>query len=328
MAKLRKKQRQTSEIDPKIELQSRLKVLEEQDKQRQEELTEKARTELYNAPEKMLKARAGQPGIYEYEDENGNKYSREYGIYDEKGVLIPTLEEFKQQEIRAMINESIRRSNARTNPTNLVLKPFLSVADKEQILNELKTGNFSTRPDKKTSLEKQLRDNCLYGYTCALTASSNMPRQNNLAKGEGIGFKNRNSAIFDYTKGLVKTPGFFASNSNFRNHYADYGYELVDDVNHINGDKDYNTFLQNARPGDLLQRWIAGTPTHLMTYVGNDGGDIFFVNDSTGQFTPEAIRKNHKYKVLDPNQGSSLYRFVGDKLDHKTMEDNYNYLYK
>jgi hypothetical protein len=263
----------------------------------------------------MLKARAGQPGV-------GG-----YGVYNERGILIPTLEEFKQQEIRAMINESIRRSNARTHPTNLVLKPFLDVADKERILNELETTDFSKRPDKKSSLEKQLRDNCLYGYTCALTASSNMPRQNNLAKGEGIGFKNRNSAIFDYTKGLVKTPGFFASNSNFRDNYADYGYELIDDVNHINGDKDYNTFIQNAQPGDLLQRWINGAPTHLMTYVGNDGGDIFFVNDSTGQFTPEAIRKNHEYKVLNPNQGSSLYRFVGDKLDHETIENNYNYLY-
>ena len=178
----------------------------------------------------------------------------------------------------------------------------------------------------RSSAKKQLEDNCLYDFSCATTASSNMPRLNNLAT-EGRGFKPREYRRLN--KALGKIVGYFASNSDFRNNYRNYGYELIDDVNLQNGDQDYDKFVTQANPGDLLQRWDnRKTPGHLMTYTGKRKGNVLFKNDSTGYYTPDAIRKDHKYNLATPNWGTSLYRFVGDDIDHQTIQDNYKYLYE
>ena len=250
------------------------------------------------------------------------------GYINENGFIIPTLDTFKRQKVQEMINESVRRSNERTAPTNIKLGR-LSQDDIIELNDTLQDPNKKLRIDQRDSIQKQLDDNCKYGYTCATTASSNMPRLKDVTKGEGIGYKDRN--FMDWDGNILVTPGYFASNSDFRKNYKNYGYELIDDVNHPNGDKDYKEFVNNLQTGDLVQRWTTDnggfSPKHLMTYVGNDGGDILFVNDSTGQFTPSAIRKNHKYMLMNPKVGTSAYRFVGDKKDHETMENIYNHLY-
>ena len=250
------------------------------------------------------------------------------GYISKNGVFIPTLDTFKKQEIQKMINESVRRSNERTAPTNIRLGR-LSQDDIIELNDTLQNPTQKLRIDQRDSIQKQLDDNCKYGYTCATTASSNMPRLKDVTKVEGIGYKDRN--FMDWDNGVLINPGYFASNSDFRKNYKDYGYELVDDVNHPNVDENYKEFVNNLQGGDLVQRWTTDNsgfaPRHLMTYVGNDGGDILFVNDSTGQFTPSAIRKNHKYMLMNPDVGTSVYRFVGDKKDHETMENIYNHLY-
>lgn len=250
------------------------------------------------------------------------------GYISENGFLIPTLDTFKKQEVQKMINESVRRSNKRTAPTNIKLGR-LTQNDIIELNDALQDHTKKLRIDQKDSIQKQLDDNCKYGYTCATTASSNMPRLKDITKGEGIGYKDRN--FIDWDGNILVNPGYFASNSDFRKNYKDYGYELVDDVNHPNGDKNYRGFVNNLQGGDLIQRWTTDdsgfAPRHLMTYVGDDGGDILFVNDSTGQFTPSAIRKNHKYMLMNPDVGTSAYRFIGDKKDHEIMENIYNELY-
>lgn len=240
------------------------------------------------------------------------------------GVFIPTLEEFKQQEIQKLIDKSLENSYNRTTPTFITKKRGLSEEDIQDL--QKAANNPHANPDVRNSAKKQLEDNCLYGYSCATTASSNMPRLKNLAT-EGGGFKPREWRRADAA--LQKIVGYFASNSDFRNNYRNYGYELIDDVNLQNGDQDYDKFVTQANPGDLLQRWDnRKSPGHLMTYTGNKNGYDLLKNDSTGYYTSDAIRKDHKYNLTTPNWGTSLYRFVGDDVDHQTIQENYKYLYE
>lgn len=347
MTKLTRKQRREQvaleqEAQNKAFLRSRLDILEEAEQKKLEELR---KTTSDNLEKTIRQALVGQ----ELKDANGNVV----GVRDENGVYRTTLTRYKREQLHNLRKEGLKRSQERNAPTNVSLGA-LTALQRLELKKQLEDPNLSQQ--EREGIELSLKHNQNYTWTCATTASSNMPRLTRLSELETTDengnprvytgptqFTNRKAAYTD--KYGILNPGYFASNSDFRQNHRLYGYELVDDFNHSEDDGDQESFMQNAASGDLIQRWKGGKPTHLMTITPSETNEqgqrvhpitnevlsdsTILVNDSSGYFTPVAIRKNKKYDITSNyNEGSSIYRFIGDTKDHEIMEENYNYLRK